>query len=260
MEQSKKLDESLLDQSLNDFIHEFLVPQYKLKYTDFSYDYDKFYFYLKFKDKLIPSLFVRNGSYCFNTALCLRLPMGILVDKYNKRKEVFFDYLLIQLDLSEEYFSYLNRLEGVPMTLYEKLKQDHISARKGGDVIRISLLGTLINDINESILKGLSMSQYGILKPTDEQVLAVIKQYVKNANTTLEIAGSDPRTEAELEILQSYQPSLLTDEEIVTIYKEFKDSFGGNEKALYGAFMKHLTQNYAYRYEGGKVRSIVSGV
>ena len=61
-------------------------------------------------------------------------------------------------------------------------------------------------------------------------------------------------------ILQSYQPSLLTDEEIVTIYKEFKDSFDGNEKALYGAFMKHLTQNYAYRYEGGKVRSIVSGV
>ena len=90
MEQSKKLDESLLDQSLNGFIHEFLVPQYKLKYTDFSYNYDKFYFYFKFKDKLTPSLVVRNGFYYFNTTLCLRLPMRTLVDKYNKGKEIFF--------------------------------------------------------------------------------------------------------------------------------------------------------------------------
>ena len=36
--------------------------------------------------------------------------------------------------------------------------------------------------------------------------------------------------------------------------------FEGVEKALFGGFMKHLQQNYAYRYDGGKVRSIISGV
>lgn len=145
------------------------------------------------------------------------------------------------------------------MTLFEKLKEDHLESRKNHDVLRVALLGTLINDIQESILKGLSLSQYGILRPTDEQVLAVIKRYVENSHTTLKL-NYNSTTLTELEILQSYQPQQLTDEELVNIYVSFKESFEGVEKALFGGFMKHLQQNYAYRYDGGKVRSIISGV
>lgn len=174
--------------------------------------------------------------------------------------EAFFAYLLTELSLSESYLKYLNRLPGVPMPLFEKLKEDHLTARKSGDKISTALLGTLINDIKESILKGLSMAQYGILNPTDEQVLAIIKQYVSKNLETTEIAGPTPKMETELSILQSYQPKLLSDSELVGIYVDFKTNFEGVEKALFGAFMKHLQQNYAFRYEGGKVRTIISGV
>lgn len=256
MELNKKVDESLLDQLLNDFIYDFIVPHPQLKYTTPLYSYDKFYFYLKLKDNLIPSLYQVDGSYQFNTEIVLRIPFNSLVLKYNQGREVFFDYLLNQLDSSESYYSFLNRIKGYSMSLYIKLKEDHMTARKCGDTVVISLLGTLINDINESILKGLSMAQYGILKPTDEEVLAVIKQYVKNANITLELAD-DAKTKEELRILQTYQPTLLTDEEVVSLHKEFLTTFTGNEKAAYGGFMKYLSTNYAYRYEGGRIRSIL---
>lgn len=257
MELSKKVDESLLDQLLNDFIYDFLIPHFKLKYTTPFYSYDRFYFYLKLKDNLIPSPYVVGGMYQFNTEIVLRIPFNTLVLKYNQGREVLFDYLLNQLDDSKSYYSFLNRIQGYPMSLFQKLKEDHMTARKSGDAVKISLLGTLINDIKESILKGLSMAQYGILKPTDEEVLAVIKQYVKNANITLEMAD-DAKTKEELSILQSYQPVLLTDGEILNLYKDFLSTFSGNEKAAYGGFMKHLSTNYAYRYEGGRIRSIVS--
>ena len=260
MEQKTKVDESLLDQLLNDFIYERLVPQYRLQFTEFLFDYNQFDFYLKFKDKLIPHPYLKGSSYCFNSELCLRLSRGNLDNYFLKGREAFFAYLLTELSLSESYLKYLNRLPGVPMPLFEKLKEDHLTARKSGDKTSTALLGTLLNDIKESILKGLSMAQYGILNPTDEQVLAIIKQYVSKNIETTDIAGPSPKMEAELAILQSYQPTLLTDSELVGIYVDFKTNFEGNEKALYGAFMKHLTQNYAYRYEGGKVRSIVSGV
>lgn len=259
MEQNTKVDESLLDQSLNDFIYEFLVPQYRLQYTEFIFDYNKFDFYLKFKDKLIPYPYLKDNAYCFNSEICLRLSRNNLNYYYTKGREEFFNYLLKELYLSESYLKYLNRLQGVPMPLFEKLQEDYLEARKTRDSVTSSLLGTLINDIKESILKGLSLAQYGILKPTDEQVLAVIKQYVNNSNITLGLNDNEV-TRQELEILKSYQPSLLSDSELVGIYVDFKTNYEGAEKALYGAFMKHLQQNYAFRYEGGKVRTIISGV
>ena len=52
MAEKIKVDESLTDQFLNDFINECLLSIYELKYTDFSYKYDKFDFYFKIKDLL----------------------------------------------------------------------------------------------------------------------------------------------------------------------------------------------------------------
>ena len=61
MEQKTKVDESLLDQLLNDFIYEQLVPQYRLQFTEFLFDYNQFDFYLKFKDKLIPHPYLKGS-------------------------------------------------------------------------------------------------------------------------------------------------------------------------------------------------------
>lgn len=110
MAEKIKVDESLTDQFLNDFINEYLLSIYELKYTDFSYKYDKFDFYFKIKDLLRPSMYLMGNSYSFNTYTILRLNTNSVHHFALQGKEVFFAYLRAELDKSVCYINYINRL------------------------------------------------------------------------------------------------------------------------------------------------------
>lgn len=111
MVEKVKIDQSLLDQKLNDFISNRLVPKYVLSYTEFKYDYNNFDFYLKFVDLLRPTICYYNSTYQFNKHIVLRLNTKTLYSKaVEYSQEEFDEYLRQELLKDKEYTKYINRL------------------------------------------------------------------------------------------------------------------------------------------------------
>lgn len=111
MAEKLNIDQNLLDQKLNDFISNHLVPKYVLSYTEFKYDYNTFDFYMKFVDLLRPSVCYYNNTYQFNKHVVLRLNTRTLYNKAVELPQEDFDkYLREELLNNKEYIKYITRL------------------------------------------------------------------------------------------------------------------------------------------------------
>lgn len=111
MAEKLNIDQSLLDQKLNDFISNHLVPKYVLSYTEFKYDYNTFDFYMKFVDLLRPGICYYNNTYQFNKHIVLRLNTRTLYNKAVELPQEDFDkYLREELLNNKEYIKYITRL------------------------------------------------------------------------------------------------------------------------------------------------------
>lgn len=110
MERKQVINENLIDQKIDEFIRQVLLPIRNLEYTEFSYDYDNFTFYLKFKDKLRPKVCVINSSYVFNKHTILRLSINNILKYTENSQEELNVYLTKQLKDSKQFSQYLNRL------------------------------------------------------------------------------------------------------------------------------------------------------
>lgn len=110
MEEKIKVDESLLDQMVNEFILDEILLQYEMKYTEVYFDYTKFDFYLKAKDLLRPCHAHYGQNYEFNTHIFLTLSMTNVVHAFQKGKVEFYKFLKTELDKSEVYNAYFRRL------------------------------------------------------------------------------------------------------------------------------------------------------
>lgn len=110
-----EIDQNLIDQMVNDFINEVLLPNPVLAYTQFSYDYNNFDFYLKAKDLLIPRAYVRikTGSYYFPNALFIRMNINNVHSYAQQSKEKLFEEFNKALAKSPEYLTYIERLNHV---------------------------------------------------------------------------------------------------------------------------------------------------
>jgi uncharacterized protein YqeY len=101
---------------------------------------------------------------------------------------------------------------------------------------------------------------------TDEEVIVVIKKFVKNLKETIEHlvkVNYEQKSEAvdakildsenELFILNKYLPQQLTPEEIKTIIIEL-------DNKNVGIIMKHFKENYSGRYDGKVVNEVIKGL
>ena len=144
-------------------------------------------------------------------------------------------------------------------TIYQQINQDYIESRKNKNPLVSALLSTLINDIQQSILKGLSISRYGILKPTEDDCVFVIKQYIKNTNATLKLKDNET-SRKELEVLESYLPKHLPEEEVlsnVNISLEEGKALGKKGGALLGHVNQYFKAKFPNRYDAKKLRELV---
>lgn len=135
------------------------------------------------------------------------------------------------------------------MSLLDQIKADQLTARKAKEAIQASLLTTLIGDI-QNVLKG-------PYKGTeDEVILSTIKKYL-DANK--EFQGKDPDAatlsmlQVEQKVLQSYMPSQLSEDEILTIIKD-------QALADLPSIMKHFKSNYLGKYDGKKLSDIAKSL
>jgi len=134
--------------------------------------------------------------------------------------------------------------------LINKLKEDrikHFKLRNDDPVSRVaySVLGVLIGDATKESKE-----------PVDEKVISLIKKFIENAKVCIDNSKeslSQYNAATEINILESYLPKQLTEDEIKHIIIVTFIDLGSRNL---GAIMKHFKTNFSGQYDGQMVSSI----
>lgn len=139
------------------------------------------------------------------------------------------------------------------MSLIERIKADALAARKARDVLRSSLLITLTGEA-ERVGK-----DKGNRAPTDQEVTEVIVKFNKGLGEVLAVRPTDAQALAERAVLETYLPSRLTGDALVTAVKLAILQLGlptvtGKDVGL---IMKTLAATHPNAYDGKEASEIV---
>ena len=106
--------------------------------------------------------------------------------------------------------------------LFTQIKKDRIAARKAKDLVRATLLTTLVGEA-EQALKGKQADKFDMLK--------LVEKFRTNVIESLAIK-SDPILQAELEILDEYIPTKMSEEQIETFISPILSDNGGIKEVM----------------------------
>lgn len=141
--------------------------------------------------------------------------------------------------------------------LTDKIRADLTEAMKARDAERLSTLRMLQSSFKyQQIEAGHELS--------DEEALTVIRKAVKQRHDSIEqyTAGNRPELAAkertEMDLLRTYLPPELTDDEIESGVREIIASTGAQSKKDMGKVMKEATARYKGRVDGRKIQELVS--
>lgn len=152
-------------------------------------------------------------------------------------------------------------LEEFIMTLLQKLQQDQLAARKAKDAVQTSLLTTLYSEA-----ANIGKNQ-GNRASTDDEVISVIKKFVKGSEQNIEIYSKANKVEAlelakqELDILMTYLPKApSTDEVRNRINQLLAENDWKKEQATMGKVMKELKTQYGSSLDGALTSKLIKEV
>ncbi len=137
------------------------------------------------------------------------------------------------------------------MQLFEKVKQDRMSARKAKNESTTSVLTTLVGEL-ESQAKRVGS------EVTDEMVIQTCKKFILNNSDTLKLTIASEVNEklvAENIALNNYLPKQLTREELETIVNQLNES-----NMTLGQVMKYLKEHYSGQYDGKLASEVVKSI
>ena len=142
-------------------------------------------------------------------------------------------------------------------TLAEKVRADMTEAMKAQEKEKLSTLRMLQSSLkNEQINLGHEL--------TDEEAMTVIRKAVKQRQDSIDQYTSGNRPElaekerSEMNILKTYLPPELTDEELEAGLREIVASTGAASKKDMGKVMKEATARFKGRVDGKKIQEMVS--
>jgi uncharacterized protein YqeY len=140
--------------------------------------------------------------------------------------------------------------------LADKVRADMTAAMKAQEKERLSTLRMLQSAMkNEQIHVGHELS--------DEEAMSVIRKAMKQRQDSIEQYTNAGRTEladkerSEMELLKTYLPPELTDEELEAGVREIIASTGAQSKKDMGKVMKEATARFKGRVDGKKVQELV---
>lgn len=135
------------------------------------------------------------------------------------------------------------------MSLIDKLDQDYIVAYKAKDSVRLTVLRLL-----KTALKNFQVEH--MRPPTEDDVLDIIARQCKQRQDSITqyTAASRPelaqKESDELDVLCSYMPPKLGDEELKAIIGQLVTQVGAASMKDMGKVMQALTAGYKGRYDG----------
>ena len=140
--------------------------------------------------------------------------------------------------------------------LTEKIRADLTAAMKAQEKERLSTLRMLQSAIkNEQINAGHELS--------DEEAMTVIRKAVKQRQDSIEQYTNAGRTEladkekSEMELLKTYLPAEMSEDELESGLREIIASTGAQSKKDLGKVMKEATARFKGRADGKKIQEMV---
>lgn len=129
------------------------------------------------------------------------------------------------------------------MSLIDTIKNDQITARKNRSATAASLLTTLLGEAN------MVAKNAGREKPTDDEVIAVLRKFLKgNAEVQANVKDQDRLKVAldEALILEAYLPKQISEDEIKATIDE---AYGQGLRTI-GGLMSWLKERHGGQFDG----------
>ena len=141
-------------------------------------------------------------------------------------------------------------------TLIEKIKIAQLQARKMKQTVAANLLTTLLGEA-EMVGKN-----DGNRAPTDAEVVAMVKKFLKNANETAALIKHPEAREDlayEIHLLEDFLPTQITGVALKSIIEAIIVEIGAQPKDM-GKVMALLKSRFDGQYDGKEASSVVKEV
>ncbi|HVB19691.1 MAG TPA: GatB/YqeY domain-containing protein [Candidatus Paceibacterota bacterium] len=145
------------------------------------------------------------------------------------------------------------------MAIHETLKKSIPEALRAHDEVRLRTLRSLVTAMtNEIVAKKRKPDEF----LTDDEALAVLKRAASQRKDSIEQFEKGGRPElaepekAELTLIESYLPKMMSREEIMPIAKAKMAEIGISSKADIGKFIGMLMKELKGRADGTEVKAV----
>lgn len=149
------------------------------------------------------------------------------------------------------------------MGLHQQVKDELKVALKAREEVRLRTIRSMLTAFtNESVATGKTPQDM----LDDEKVLAVIKRLAKQRKDSIEQYEAAGRNELaqvekdELEILESYLPQMMSQDEIRPLAEAKKVELGIDDKSKMGLLMGALMKDLQGKADGGDVKAVVESL
>ncbi len=149
------------------------------------------------------------------------------------------------------------------MAIHETIKQSIPEALRAHDEVRLRTLRSLVTAMtNEVVAKKRKPNEF----LTDDEAIAVVKRAANQRKDSIEQFEKASRNDlaepekAELAILESYLPTLMSREEIIPIAKAKMVELNVSSKADSGKFTGALMKDLKGKADGGDVKAVVDSL
>lgn len=146
------------------------------------------------------------------------------------------------------------------MTIHESIKTSIPDAMRAKDEVRLRTVRSLVTMMTNEVVAKKRMPNEFL---TDEEALVVLKRAANQRKDSIEQFTAAGRAElaepeiAELAIITSYLPTLMSREEIASIVDARIAELGPIDKAGAGKFMGAIMKELAGRADGPDVKSVI---
>ena len=135
------------------------------------------------------------------------------------------------------------------------IRKDLFEAKKAHDLVKSNLLSTLLG---EAMAVG---KNAGNRETTPEEVMQVIRKFMKNIDETIAILTGDgkpcDKEKAEKAILETYLPKQLTPEELAKAIDDIVATLPEKSPKAMGQVMAKLKELHGGRYDGKLASQLV---
>ncbi len=147
------------------------------------------------------------------------------------------------------------------MDLKKKINSDYNEALKAKDRSKISTYRLILSGIKDLEISNRSVPDKKETK--DEDIKKLLKKMIKQRSESIEIYKKNNRDdllkveEGEMEVLSSYLPKQLNDDEIKNICLDIKNKVGAETIKDMGKIMGELKKNYSDNLDFSKAGKIL---